>query len=103
MPTVLVTAFEPSGDAHAAPLVRALRAQAPDVRVVGWGGPRMREAGCEMAGETARDGAMTLVGLRKILEVRRRCARSARGPRRTPSTSMSRSTAPPPTGTSRRG
>jgi len=71
VPTVLVTAFEPSGDAHAAPLVRALRAQAPDVRVVGWGGPRMREAGCEMAGETARDGAMTLVGLRKIMEVRR--------------------------------
>ena len=71
MPTVLVTAFEPSGDAHAAPLVRALRSRAPDVRIVGWGGPRMREAGCEMAGETARDGAMTLVGLRKILEVRR--------------------------------
>ena len=71
MPTVLVTAFEPSGDAHAAPLVRALRESAPDVRVVGWGGPRMREAGCELAGETARDGAMTLVGLRKIREVRR--------------------------------
>jgi hypothetical protein len=71
VPTVLVTAFEPSGDAHAAPLVRALRAMAPDVRVVGWGGPRMREAGCEMAGETARDGAMTLVGLKKIQEVRR--------------------------------
>jgi lipid-A-disaccharide synthase len=71
VPTVLVTAFEPSGDAHAAPLVAALRATAPDVRVVGWGGPRMRAAGCEMAGETARDGAMTLVGLRKIREVRR--------------------------------
>jgi lipid-A-disaccharide synthase len=71
VPTVLVTAFEPSGDAHAAPLVRALLAMAPDVRVVGWGGPRMREAGCEMAGETARDGAMTLVGLKKIQEVRR--------------------------------
>ena len=71
MPTVLVTAFEPSGDAHAAPLVAALRGMAPGVRVVGWGGPRMRAAGCEMAGETARDGAMTLVGLRKIREVRR--------------------------------
>lgn len=71
VPTVLVTAFEPSGDAHAAPLVRALRAAAPQVRVVGWGGPRMRAAGCEMAGETARDGAMTLVGLKKIAEVRR--------------------------------
>lgn len=31
----------------------------------------MRAAGCEMAGETARDGAMTLVGLAKIAEVRR--------------------------------
>ncbi len=71
VPTVLVTAFEPSGDAHAAPLVAALREMAPGVRVVGWGGPRMRAAGCEMAGETARDGAMTLVGLRKIREVRR--------------------------------
>jgi len=71
VPTVLVTAFEPSGDAHAAPLVRALRERAPDVRVVGWGGPRMREAGCELVGETARDGAMTLVGLKKIREVRR--------------------------------
>jgi lipid-A-disaccharide synthase len=71
VPTVLVTAFEPSGDAHAAPLVRALRESAPGVRVVGWGGPRMRDAGCELVGETARDGAMTLVGLRKILEVRR--------------------------------
>ena len=71
MRTVLVTAFEPSGDAHAAPLVRALRAARPDVRVVGWGGPRMRHAGCELVGETARDGAMTLVGLGKIMEVRR--------------------------------
>ena len=71
MPPGLVTAFEPSGDAHAAPLVAALREMAPGVRVVGWGGPRMRAAGCELVGETARDGAMTLVGLRKIREVRR--------------------------------
>jgi lipid-A-disaccharide synthase len=71
VPTVLVTAFEPSGDAHAAPLVAALREMAPGIRVVGWGGPRMRAAGCELVGETARDGAMTLVGLRKIQEVRR--------------------------------
>jgi lipid-A-disaccharide synthase len=71
VPTVLLTAFEPSGDAHAAPLVRALRELAPDVRVVGWGGPRMRAAGCEMAGETARDGAMALAGLGKIASVRR--------------------------------
>ncbi len=68
---MLVTAFEPSGDAHAAPLVAALRTLAPEVRVVGWGGPRMRAAGCEMVGETARDGAMALGSLAKILSVRR--------------------------------
>lgn len=69
--TILVTAFEPSGDAHAAPLVAALRRLAPELRVVGWGGPRMRAAGCEMAGETARDGAMALGSLAKIASVRR--------------------------------
>ncbi|MBL9140374.1 MAG: hypothetical protein JNK53_00785 [Phycisphaerae bacterium] len=70
-PTVLVTAFEPSGDAHAAPLVAALRQAAPEVRVVGWGGPRMRAAGCEMVGETARDGTMALGSFAKILSTRR--------------------------------
>lgn len=68
---MLVTAFEPSGDAHAAPLVAALRRLAPDARVVGWGGPKMRAAGCEMVGETARDGAMALGSLAKIFSTRR--------------------------------
>ncbi len=52
-------------------MVAALRAANADVRVVGWGGPRMRAAGCELMGETARDGAMALGSLAKIASVRR--------------------------------
>lgn len=46
--TVLVSAGEPSGDAHAAALVRALRAQWPDARVVGVGGPALAAEGVEL-------------------------------------------------------
>lgn len=69
--TILFTAFEPSGDAHAAPVIRSLLAQDPSLRIAAWGGPRMREAGAEMIGITAEDGAMGLAGLGKIALVRR--------------------------------
>ena len=39
---------EPSGDLHGANLVRELRQQDPHIRCVGYGGPRMRQAGCEV-------------------------------------------------------
>ncbi len=39
---------EPSGDLHGANLIRSLRSECPDVECVGYGGPRMREAGCEL-------------------------------------------------------
>lgn len=39
---------EPSGDLHGANLIRALRARRPDVECVGYGGPRMAEAGCRL-------------------------------------------------------
>ena len=39
---------EPSGDLHGANLIRALRERQPDVQCVGYGGPRMAEAGCEL-------------------------------------------------------
>jgi len=44
--TVLISAGEPSGDMHAAAVVRALRLQHPSVEIVGIAGPVMREAGC---------------------------------------------------------
>ena len=37
---------EPSGDLHGANLIRQLRHQRGDVKAVGYGGPRMAEAGC---------------------------------------------------------
>lgn len=37
---------EPSGDIHGANLIRALQARDPQVECVGYGGPRMAEAGC---------------------------------------------------------
>jgi lipid-A-disaccharide synthase len=42
---VFLSAGEPSGDLHAANLARSLRALRPDVRLSGFGGPRLREAG----------------------------------------------------------
>jgi len=39
---------EPSGDLHAANLMRAIRARRPDAEFVGYGGPLMAEAGCQL-------------------------------------------------------
>lgn len=39
---------EPSGDLHGANLIRDLRARRPDIECVGYGGPRMQAAGCEL-------------------------------------------------------
>ncbi len=39
---------EPSGDLHGANLIRSLRGERSDVQCVGYGGPRMQEAGCEL-------------------------------------------------------
>jgi lipid-A-disaccharide synthase len=39
---------EPSGDLHGANLVRALRSRNSDIQCVGFGGPRMEAAGCEL-------------------------------------------------------
>jgi lipid-A-disaccharide synthase len=42
---IFISAGEPSGDLHAANLIHALRARIPEARFVGYGGPRMAEAG----------------------------------------------------------
>ncbi|MCH2136934.1 MAG: hypothetical protein MK101_10185 [Phycisphaerales bacterium] len=57
---VLFTAFEPSGDALAAPVIEALVAARPDLKIYAWGGPAMEAAGATLVGETAEDGAMGL-------------------------------------------
>ena len=39
---------EPSGDQHAARLIRALKRRRPDLAISGFGGPKMSEAGCDL-------------------------------------------------------
>lgn len=39
---------EPSGDLHGANLIRRLKSQVPDVECIGFGGPKMRDAGCDL-------------------------------------------------------
>lgn len=45
---IFVSAGEPSGDLHAANLIRALRRRFPDAEFVGYGGPQMAEAGATL-------------------------------------------------------
>jgi lipid-A-disaccharide synthase len=58
-------AGEASGDAHAAELVKALRAQAPDVNVFGAGGPQMKAAGMELLLDLTE---YAVVGLVEVLK-----------------------------------
>jgi lipid-A-disaccharide synthase len=48
VPTIFLSAGEPSGDLHGAAVARALRARWPDARLLGLGGPRMQEAGVQL-------------------------------------------------------
>ena len=68
---MLFTAFEPSGDAHAAPVIAALKAMAPEIEIVACGGPQMERAGAIMIERTADDGAMGLSALSKIASVKK--------------------------------
>jgi lipid-A-disaccharide synthase len=58
---VLLVAGEPSGDLHGAALVRALRSRAPDIAVMGVGGPRLRAAGMRVLVDTEHVATMGLV------------------------------------------
>ena len=66
---ILFTAFEPSGDAHAAPVIAGIKERAPDLRIFAWGGPKMEAAGAELMGHTCDDGAMGLGGFAAALKV----------------------------------
>ena len=68
---VLFTAFEPSGDALAAPVIKAFQEQCPELTVYAWGGPLMEAAGATLVGRTADDGAMGLGALAHVRSVRR--------------------------------
>ena len=69
-PAILFTAFEPSGDAHAAPVIAALRAARPDLVIHAWGGPKMRAADANVVETTGHNAAMGAGALAKIAEHR---------------------------------
>ncbi len=54
----MIVAGEPSGDLHGAALARALRAQAPDILLIGMGGPAMAGAGVERVVDVTAEAAV---------------------------------------------
>jgi lipid-A-disaccharide synthase len=58
---------EPSGDLHASNLIRHFKSQDPSIECVGYGGPKMRAAGCELHYELTQLAVMfVLEALRNI-------------------------------------
>jgi len=77
---VFLSAGEPSGDHHAAALVRSLRAARPDVECVGLGGPCMADAGCRLLADLTELAVMwflrVLLNLHRFVDLARRAERS---------------------------
>ena len=59
-PSILFTAFEPSGDDHAAAVIAEIKRRRPDIPVYAWGGPKMARAGATLV---ARTGDRSVIGL----------------------------------------
>ncbi|MFM9996674.1 MAG: lipid-A-disaccharide synthase [Phycisphaerales bacterium] len=68
LPSILFTAFEPSGDDHAAAVVEELRRRHPALPIHAWGGPGMERAGATIVERTGDDAVMGLPGYQKIRE-----------------------------------
>lgn len=62
---IMFIAGEASGDTHAAEVVKCLSAQAPELKVFGAGGPKMREAGMEMLIDLTEHAVVGLVEVLK--------------------------------------
>jgi lipid-A-disaccharide synthase len=56
--TIMVVAGDPSGDANAADLVKALAQAVPNAQFIGAGGPRMAEAGVQLSFNLTDDSAI---------------------------------------------
>jgi lipid-A-disaccharide synthase len=69
--TIFFSVGEPSGDLHGANLIRSLRQRQPQWRFVGYGGPRMGGAGCELHADLTQLAVMwiarVLVNLHKFV------------------------------------
>jgi lipid-A-disaccharide synthase len=77
---VFLSAGEPSGDHHAAVLVRAIKARESDVECVGLGGPCMAAEGCRLIADLTQLAVMwflrVLLNLHKFVDLARRAERS---------------------------
>lgn len=62
--TLFLSVGEPSGDQHAGRLIRELRRHDPSLRFRGFGGPEMREQGCQIDHDMTE---MAVVGLVEVL------------------------------------
>ena len=56
--TIFFSVGEPSGDLHGANLIRELRERQPNTRCVGYGGPQMASAGCELHSDLTKLAVM---------------------------------------------
>lgn len=65
---LLFTAFEPSGDDHAATVIAELRRRHPGLPIYAWGGPKMERAGATIVEHTGHDAVMGIPGPAKIME-----------------------------------
>jgi len=58
MSQVFISAGEPSGDQHGAALLTALRKRDPGLSAIGFGGPRLKEAGSELLADLTAHAVM---------------------------------------------
>ncbi|MFM7036017.1 MAG: lipid-A-disaccharide synthase [Planctomycetia bacterium] len=77
---VFVSAGEPSGDHHAALLVRAIMEARPDAECVGLGGPCMAAEGCGLVADMTRLAVMwflrAILNIHRFVDLARRAERS---------------------------
>ncbi len=77
---VFLSAGEPSGDHHAAALVRELRRRRPGIECVGLGGPEMEAAGCTLVADLTALAVMwflrVILNIHRFVELARRAERS---------------------------
>ena len=60
-PIILMVAGEPSGDAHGAELIQAIKEKQPGARIIGVGGPKMAAAGQEQLFDLSAHAVLGLV------------------------------------------
>ncbi len=76
---IFFSAGEPSGDLHGANLIRQLRARRSDIECVGYGGPLMAAAGCQLHADLTALAVMWI--LRVILNIHKFLALAGRADR----------------------